>query len=196
MKKSKEQIFWDWFIKNADLYFSFEGNQKVLFSRLKAELNKIHPDIVFEFSPILENGTREFVISADGIKSTFPIVTTLVKQAPELKEWKIVAFRQPHKNVNQVNYQNLTINFDDVFFRYAKDNGKIGLELNIRGYLDSPEWSTAVFILLDNILGEFDTEMILSYINKQELKEDEVNTLFPITALPNVIQDCKSEIYN
>jgi len=195
-KRSKEQIFWDWFSKNADLYFHFEKNQDILFSKLKSELEKIHSDLVFEFSPIFDDGTRELVISADGIKSVFPIVTDLIKQAPTLKNWKIIAFRQPHKNVTQITYQNLTIDFNDVFFRYAGDNGKIGLELNIRGFYESPEWSTAVFVLLDNVLGEFHTEMSLSYINKKELNENEVNNLFPITALPNVIQDYKSECCN
>jgi len=195
-KKSKEQTFWDWFSKNAELYFYFEKNQAVLFSKLKAELEKIHPDLVFEFSPVFKDGTRELIISADGIKSVFSVVADLVKQAPIFKNWKVIAFRQPHKEVTAINYQDLTINFDDVFFRYAKDNGQIGLELNIRGFYESPEWSAAVFILLDNVLGEYDTEMSLSSIDKKVLNENEVNNLFPITALPKVIQDYQSELNN
>lgn len=194
--KNKEQTFWNWFSKNEDLYFHFEKNQEVLFSKLKAELEKIHPDLVFEFSPIFEDGTREFIISADGIKSVFPVVTDLVKQAPTLTNWKIIAFRQPHNDVTAINYQDLTINFEDVFFRYAKDSGQIGLELNIRGFYESPEWSVAAFILLDNILGEYDTEMSLSYIDKKVLNENEVNSLFPITALPKVIREYQLELNN
>lgn len=195
-KKSKEQTFWNWFAKNADSYFHFEENQDALFAKLKAELSKIHPDLVFEFSPIFEDGTREFVISADGIKSVFPVVSDLVKQAPPLKNWKIIAFRQPHYDITHINYEDLVINLDDVFFRYAKDNGKIGLELNIRGFYESPQWSAATFILLDNVLGEYHTEMSLSHIDKKELNESEVATLFPIKALPKVIQDYQSELNN
>ena len=194
--KNKEQTFWNWFSKNEELYFHFEKNQEVLFSKLKTELEKIHPDLVFEFSPIFENGIREFVISADDIKSIFPIVVDLVKQAPTFKNWKVIAFRQPHNDVTAINYQDLTINFEDIFFRYAKDSGQIGLELNIRGFYESPEWSAAVFILLDNVLGEYDTEMSLSYIDKKVLNENEVNSLFPITALPKVIREYQSELNN
>lgn len=194
--KNKAQNFWNWFSKNEELYFHFEKNQEILFFKLKTELEKIHPDLVFEFSPIFENGIREFVISADGIKSIFPIVIDLVKQAPTFKNWKVIPFRQPHDDVTAINYQDLTINFEDVFFRYAKDSGQIGLELNIRGFYESPEWSVAVFILLDNVLGEYDTEMSLSYIDKKVLNENEVNSLFPITALLKVIREYQSELNN
>jgi hypothetical protein len=195
-KKDKEDIFWDWFSQNADDYFHFEKDQNKLFAQLKDQLKKIHPDLVFEFSPIFKDGTREFVISADGIKSVFPIVSNLVAKAPKLKNWKVIAFRQPHKNVTQIKYQNLVVNFDDVFFRYGKDNGKIALELNIRGFYESPEWTAATFILLDNILGEYHTEMSLSSIDKKELKEAESNDLFPIRSLPKVIQDYQLEFNN
>jgi hypothetical protein len=195
-KKNKAQIFWDWFIKNEDAYFCFEKNQDALFTKLKVELEKINLNIVFEFSPILKDGTREFVISADGVKSTFPIVADLVKQAPSLKRWKIIAFRQPHFDITHIYYQDLIINFNDVFFRYAKDNGQINLELNIRGFYESPEWASAVFILLDNILGEYDTEMYLSYIDKKELNENEVEKLFPIRILPQIIKEYQFELNN
>jgi hypothetical protein len=98
--------------------------------------------------------------------------------------------------VTAINYQGPIINFDNILFRYAKDSGQIGLELNIRGFYESPEWSAAVFILLDNVLGEYDTEMSLSYIDKKVLNENEINDLFPITALHKVIQDYQSELNN
>lgn len=73
-KQTVEDTFWDWFSKKAHLYFNFEQDQVVLFSKLKAALEKINPDLTFEFSPIFEDGSREFIISADGIKSVFPTV--------------------------------------------------------------------------------------------------------------------------
>lgn len=44
-----------------------------------------------------------------------------------------------------------------------KDKGKIELELNIKGFYESPEWTAAVFIVLDMILGEYHTENELEY---------------------------------
>ena len=195
-KKNKEDIFWDWFSKNSNAYFHFEKDQNNLFAQLKTQLEKIHPDLVFEFSPIFNDGTREFVISANGIKSVFSIVNNLVAKAPKLKSWKFIAFRQPHKSITQIKYQNLLVNLDDIFFRYGKDNGKIALELNIRGFYVSPEWTGATFIILDNVLGEYHTEMSLSSIDKKELNETEIEDLFPIRSLPKIIQDYQSEFNN
>lgn len=195
-KKSKQEAFWDWFSKNSEAYFYFEQNQNFLFSQLKSELNKLHTDLVFEFSVILENNTREFIISADGIKNTFPLVSDLVSIAPKLNKWQIIAFRQPHKGITQINYDNLIVKFEDVFFRYGKDNGQIALELNIRNFYESSEWTGATFILLDTVLGEYHSEMSISRIEKKILKEEEIDTLFPITALPKIIQNYHSEVNN
>jgi len=77
--KSKEEQFWAWFAKNADRYLHFEDDTDRLFDALEAELRKIDPHLVFEFSDILDDGSREFFISADGIVGSFPAVTNLVK---------------------------------------------------------------------------------------------------------------------
>lgn len=195
-KKSKENIFWSWFSLNAEKYYSFEHNQEQLFTQLKIQLGKIHPDIVFEFSPVLADKTREFVISADGIKSAFPAVIKLVEEAPLLKNWKVIAFRQPRKNVSKVNYRGLVINLDDVFFKYGKDSGKVALELHIRNFHESPEWTAGSFILLDNVIGEYHVETSLSSISKKNLKEEDVINLFPIRDLPKVIYEYHLELTN
>lgn len=90
----------------------------------------------------------------------------------------------------------LIVNFDDVFFRFGKDNEQISLELNIRGFYEAPEWTGATFILLDNVLGEYYTEMSLSRIEKKLLNEHEVKNLHPIIDLPKVVQNHYSEWNN
>lgn len=194
--KTREQKFWDWFSERSPQYFDFEKDQEKLFNELKYRLNLINPDLTFEFGPIVNNQEREFIISADGIKKSFPDVTKLVNAAPEFSNFKIIAFRQPHIDFTQINFKDILIDFKDVFFRYGKDNGKIGIELNIRGYKDNTDWGTASFILLDTVLGEYDTEMNLSWIERKVLNESELRKLLPITDLPKIMADYKKEIQN
>src|ERR1700722_18171438 len=59
--------FWKWFQSNEDTLFNFEKNREQTFDKLGAEMHKLNPSLTFEFGPI-EDGKREFVISADGIK--------------------------------------------------------------------------------------------------------------------------------
>lgn len=195
-KTNKEELFWSWFIKNSDAYFNFEKNQTLLFQRLKDKLDLIDSNLVFEFSPIFKNGTREFIISADGIVNSFSSVINLVEQAPAINKWKIIAFRQPHKEITQINYDGLSFNLKDVFFKYHKDNGKINLELHIKKYQESAEWTNAIFILLDNILGEYHTEMTLDFIDKKKLNENEKKDLFPISILPQIVNEYYLETNN
>lgn len=197
-QKSKQQIFWKWFIKNSDAYYNLNKDQNTLFGELKNELDKIDPSIVFEFSPILSNKKREFIISADGVKSIFPIVEDLVSKAPKLDKWIFIAFRQPKSGIDQINYGTLHIRYDDVFFRYAKDCGKIALELHLKNYTENMEWTNAIFILLDNLIGEYNTEMKLSKIDKIALDEQSINTkkLIPIRELPNIIDEYLAELNN
>jgi hypothetical protein len=195
-RKTKEQKFWDWFSSRSDQYLDFEKNQDRLFDNLKLQLNKINGDLTFEFGPVSSNHRREFVISADGIKKSFPDVINLVNSAPVLDHFEIVAFRQPHLGFTQISFKDIQIDLKDVFFRYGKDNGKIGIELNIRNYQENNDWGAAAFILLDNILGEYDTEMNLSWIERKKLDELEILKLLPITDLPTVMANYKKEIQN
>jgi len=85
-KRNKHQDFWTWFSKNADSYFNFEQDQNSLFTKLKSELEKINPTLTFEFSPVLANNTREFIISADGIKSVFPVCARPGRTRPRISK--------------------------------------------------------------------------------------------------------------
>ena len=69
---SKEALFWRWFQANETRLFDFEKDQDRVFNELQMQLHRIQPSLTFEFGP-KEEGKREFVISADGIKDAFPL---------------------------------------------------------------------------------------------------------------------------
>ena len=81
-KDTKEHAFWKWFEKNQEDLFHFEKDREAIFDRLATALNKVHGNLTFEFSPVREDGTREFVISAGGIKAAFPNLEALHAAAP------------------------------------------------------------------------------------------------------------------
>src|SRR5262249_45342866 len=99
----KEHIFWTWFLQHADELMHFESDREAIFDALAAELQKVNPDLTFEFGP-KKGDVREFVISASGIKMAFPAVESLAAAAPQLKHWKVTAFRprRPIGNIIQL----------------------------------------------------------------------------------------------
>src|SRR5207248_11623987 len=102
----------------------------------------------------------------------------LVAAAPPLKHWKIIAFRQ--RMALRTNrgpafdtcYERFKLRTDDVFFRARADNGKIGLELYVKNYVpDDQRIQSAVYLLLDSALGEYDVETKIGSIEILPLPE-------------------------
>jgi hypothetical protein len=83
--KTKEERFWDWFKANETSYYSEAGDREELFTELRTHLQEIDENLTFQFAPIQKNKIKELTISADGIVSSFPAVSSLVSKAPHLK---------------------------------------------------------------------------------------------------------------
>jgi hypothetical protein len=196
-KQSKEEKFWNWFTENQETYYNDIENLEIrdeIFNKLSENLTKIHPELVFEFSPIHENKVRELSISADGIKDVFPSVIKLIEKAPKLNNWQFNSFRQRIPGDDyEIQYGDIKIGYDDIFFRYADDNGKIGIELNIRNYNNEPQTQNAIYILLDGLIGEYDVTMGVGWIDWKKLDDNEIENLNPLTSLRVLIDEKKSE---
>jgi len=167
---SKENLFWNWFEQNQNKLFNFEQNQDKIFNELTLQLHKIDPNLTFEFGPI-NNNKRDFVISADGIRNTFPFVESLFKTKPVLSQWNIIKFRPRRDVFNQIKYNNLTVKPEDVYYIIERDNDKIGLNIFIKNYNKNDErFLACIFLFLDNSLGEYDTETKVGFIKYYPLE--------------------------
>lgn len=195
-KQLKEDKFWSWFSKNQETYYNEIENLEIrekIFNNLSTELKKVHQDLVFEFSPIHENGIREFTVSAEGIKELFPIVENLIKKAPEIKNWQFNAFRQRIPGDEfEIQYGDFKIGYSDIYFRYVDgEYGKLGIELNIRDYDGKGQTQNAIYILLDGLIGEYDITMGLDWIEWVKLEESNIENLNQITSLRTLIDQKK-----
>ena len=184
---NKKKEFWKWFTNHQQELYHFENNQDKLFDKLSARLKSVNEHLTFEFSPIRENGTREFSISADGIKEGFPAVIDLIEKAPDLINWEFYAFRQriPGDEIIIKFGNDIKLGYSDIFFRYGEDEEKIGIELNIKNY--EPEVKGAVFILLDGLIGEYDMETRISWIDFVALDEENIDKLHPLIYLRDLV---------
>lgn len=155
---SPESEFWSWFQLNEEEIFNFESNQEVVFEKLAARMKKVNPSLTFEFGP-KEGGIRDFVISADGIKESFPSVEKLYAAAPQLKKWKFIKFR-PRREPSDIKYQEISVQAVSVTVAIAKDGEMAAITVLIPGYMESKRDSYAgiAFLMLDRALGEYDVE--------------------------------------
>lgn len=162
-KDTKEQVFWKWFESNQDDLFHFERDREAIFDRLSGALNKVHRDLTFEFSPVRKDGTREFAISAGGIKAAFPSVEALHAAAPKLPKWTILKYRQRRFPINDLEFAGRKVKSADVHYAIFKDEDpkKVGIMIFLDGYTEKEKgsvWGQIGYLFLDEALGEYDVE--------------------------------------
>lgn len=161
----REAAFWDWFVKNEDALFAFNMGTDTIFQNIIKELRKVHRDLVFEIGPV-QNGVREFVISAGGMTNAFPSVERLVAAAPPLPRWKIVAFRPRRDDISTITIGDIVVDPEDVMFTLEPDGNKFGITLflgKLREF-DKEIHTQIGFLLLDETLGEYTVETSVGYI--------------------------------
>jgi hypothetical protein len=181
---SSEEQFWNWFKENEGELFDFETDREAMFDRIAEQLHKVDPDLTFEFGP-KRAGSREFVISAGGMKLGFPAVTSLVESAPSLSRWHVIAFRPRRHPMNVLQLGGKTIDPQDVEFSLLDDGKNAGVYLFIPGFRDvDVDMKQIGYLLLDEALGEYDVESKVALIKmfSPEVRTDGVR--YPLAELP------------
>lgn len=193
--ESREEEFWSWFKKNEDRIYNFENNQDQIFAEIKDHLHKYKEGLVFEISRSKE-GTREFVVSGDGIKEYFPDVTSLVSKAPELDRWDIIAFRPRIDSFSEFKlvYEGVEFSPDNILFKAV--NSQRGFDLVIFHPKYTEDDRNIIiggsYILLDMAIGEFDVATGIRYINFKPMPQDVYDVdLLPISKLRSVFDSYK-----
>ncbi len=170
--RSTEKRFWKWFVEHSEELFNFEADQERIFDQLSIQLKKVHEDLTFEFGPI-QADKREFIVSADGIRAAFPIVQKLVAIAPKIDRWSIIPFRPPKGLMNSIQFGDYILTPKDVWFKHETDADRIGLFMYVKNFCDDNEMQAkqAVFIMLDNALGEYNVETMVGFIEFMPLPD-------------------------
>jgi hypothetical protein len=188
---NNDKGFWNWFVLHEDELFSFdpqrEDDRERLFDELTCELTKVDPHLCFEFGPA--ETKREFVISAGGIKRAFPAVVSLMKAAPALDRWNLIAFR-PRRSPNIVEIQGRRIDPSDVQFTLL-DNGKMaGINLFLPGFReDEIAFKQIGYLMLDEALGEYDVVTRLGLIKMLSPESSTDGGRYPLIELPALFDD-------
>lgn len=182
-----EETFWKWFQKNENMLFYFESDQERIFNELASQMNKINGDLTFEFGPIETTGKREFVISAGGIKSSFPFVESLYSTAPTLKNWVFIKYRPRRNPLNDLEYGGVSVSVDEVYYKMFKDNEKVGIIVFINGYNEQQKdiYGNIGYLFLDEALGEYDIETQVGFIEFHGRESKYYEGAFPLKDLAN-----------
>jgi len=195
--KSPEQKFWEWFLRNEQMLFHFEKDQELIFDKLATEMAKINGNLTFEFGPI-QNGKREFVISAGGIKDAFPSVVSLASFAPKLNKWTVTKFRPRRTDLSTIQIETVKVNPSDVTFIITPNNHQVDITLYLgdKHTFNRELYGQIGFLFLDESLGEYDVEMLVGQIDFLPRSEDSGLKKYPLSDLTKRFDELVKQMSN
>lgn len=197
--------FWNYFVVNQKTIANLRNEppkiQKQidfwLDRNMKNYCNHLDYLLVFGKSP---RHKREIIITANGNPLYFNYVTNLVKSAPIIKGWKISAFIPPKLNIEEMEagmdepyiFCDLVMKTSDMKFTPLNpDSPKSKLDIMIHLidysiYYDNKILLDAVFIVVQDLLGEKSLFENLNFVQLGKMPEDTSN-LIPIYELQTYI---------
>ena len=172
-KKDPTVALWSWFRKSGEAFRDPHALDPRAIEKLGSLLSAIEDGLVFEF--VMADGrANELVISADGRPELFGAVIDVVKAAPALEGWRVTAFRQPGPTTVSIEMGGSKMSYEDIWFRASSSRGRTDLVLAVRGMTEQnhEQLAGAVFILLDNALGEYVAGTSLGEVSFADLPAD------------------------
>lgn len=145
--------FWAWFSQDEKRLFEFESDKARVLDDIEENLSDVNPDLEFELGPI-QDGRREFVISAGGLSEVAPDVERLYACRPELSRFTVTRYR-PRREPTDLSLGGVSVPYDRVFFKLRPDGRYTAIDLYIPGFSNENEAYGALgFLYLDQVLGE------------------------------------------
>lgn len=162
----EKPTFWDWFQKN-EVRLADTPSEKLVatMEEIQTELDKHEEDLTVE---LMVDKTPVLIISADGNASLFGAVKRVVAAAPKLKRWRVVAFRPRRPWMSDLEIEGKKFALTDFAFReIGRASGKLDIELAVKGRTEAnqDQVDKAAFLVLDVVLGEYDTETKIGVID-------------------------------
>ena len=89
---TQQQNFWTWFVDNREFLENYNSNTAAVTQAVGRRLQNVDRGLTYEMGQAAD-GVYEFIVSANGVRDVFPEVNKLVRVAPEIEGWRIIAFR-------------------------------------------------------------------------------------------------------
>ena len=145
--------------------------QKEFLDGIKAKLINIDYNLDIELS----GEKKEVFVTSGGIKSSFSSVKNLAASAPENLGWKVNAFRQRKELPFTLTVdKTLSVNSDDLLFKVSEDGEYLNIKIFFEGQeaLQDEQQKQVMFVFLDGIIGEYDTETYIGTIDIESGPDD------------------------
>jgi hypothetical protein len=196
--------FWEWFSTHHSNYLQLDDRDEDEIDQLLNELlQRLHQycDQLYFKIGAKDTAIKEFIITAEGNAEYFDKAEDLVRMAPKLKGWKIIALSPPDEEMDEIiNYDGLELNPETIWF-IPLDNKSEPHKFGIRVCLDEydpaedEKFFYAVNYILEKLLGEKGNALDIQYMEVSNLPtEPDDGVLFSLEDLPSYIDFRKTQV--
>jgi hypothetical protein len=189
-KTDPVEKFWNWFKENEKRLRKFEEDPDKYLTEVLTQAKKIQSGLAIEFEPP-KNGIINMTLSADGDRTLFPAVKSIIGKAPKIEGWNFIAFRQ-RMDIEKVKgmklkAENHELDPEKMKFFPVINGDSLDLIIYAKGVTEENFNQVAYggLLLLDNILGEYDcVTKVRSYdFHDMPVKKEELKGLLPLIDL-------------
>ncbi|MCW1923819.1 hypothetical protein OKA05_14725 [Luteolibacter arcticus] len=189
--------FWDWFASAAEELRDIhnQGDRKQLPSIVSPKVDEFLPGMAWVFGPGTEKGFHSFTLSGEGVMYRQILADQWLKRLPGIENWTFYASRQPEEEVGD-----FTLVDDDLKFRPIEfwltpeiDEEKEKVHLMLwHPLIEKAEerlCMQALFLVLDEILGEFGTTR---WVGSIQFSQKRLAESMPITELKEFVEETRA----
>ena len=177
--ESPEAKFWSWFGSTHESFRSIDKAKdgEELLDLLLERLHDFDPELYFEVTQPLKDGSNELIISAEGVRAKFPRVEELVAAAPNIPDWRIIAFKPPLGFEFVHEYGELKIDPRRLWFlplTAKSDPSILGLRIGLPDFDETAKEKieNSVWIILDTGLGEENCAQSIRHLEVVQLPDE------------------------
>ena len=175
-----------------DIDSAEKGEAEALLQRLDNDLKQYSEGIDFVLGDLSDKG-RTLTFTCEGDTDYFDDVITLCEQSPVLDFWEIEAFR-PAKGADvAITFEKYHLKSKNLWFiplESEEESDKFGLRVALDEYeQDNEDLLIAVYSLIEQMLGEYDTATTLGYLELCPLGDNMKEEGFsPLCDLPEYLE--------
>ena len=174
-EKHRIEKFWAWFATHK-LEFSRSVLDEPFWDIALEQIKKVDEHLWFELSRD-SHPAREFIVTAEGHVSSFPIAEKLVRLAPNLEGWAFIALKPPQGFQFTTTYEGTRFDPREMWFLPLESKSHprdLGVRIAVPGLdcMDKTTAQSAVLVILDTGLGERSAALDLQHTEVTELPTD------------------------
>ncbi|MDM1362154.1 DUF695 domain-containing protein [Myroides marinus] len=197
--EAQYDVFWDWFKSNeAEFKKTIETHDRVVedfIDIVGPKLKEINKDFNM-LTGMGKDGVGELIITPDGRVRALPFIEDFISSAPSIEGWRFISCKPSTKGIG-LNMGDFVLNEDTISFIPIHTEGYpdyIHLRFIIKECTpeNEEELGNALFIFLDNYLGEMETMTMIDYL---EVKGEESidGELVPMSKLSDYLRYREAE---